>query len=129
MGVNPQKDIKALDELFQKIGTYQPGEDFRDFLEFTKNFPKISPYNPLLLHIQKPGSRYVASIDEWRNKFNRTIKSEARPLVILWPFGPVHFVFELGDTEGPESFPEELLHSFRNKLGGHNTLLFKCRTE
>lgn len=49
----------------------------------------------MLLHIQKPGSNYVTSVAEWQNRFDRCIKPEARPMVVLRPFGPVSFVFDL----------------------------------
>lgn len=67
----------------------------------------------MLIHIQKPGSKYVASANEWAKRFNRRIKPEARPLIILRPFGPVSFVFELSDTYGKEPFPEEFLNPFK----------------
>ena len=115
--MNPSidKDIKALDELFEEVGVYRHGKDFKELFDFIKKFPKIAPFNAFLIHIQKPGSQYVASVSEWKNKFNRTIKPGARPLVILWPFAPVHFVFELEDTEGPDSFPSSLLKPFQTE--------------
>ena len=107
------KKVKALDELFQEVGTYRKSEDLKELFGFIKKFPRIAPYNAFLLHIQKPGSEFVASAFDWGKQFNRTIKPEARPLVILKPFGPVEFVFELGDTVGSDPFPEEFLHPFQ----------------
>ena len=68
----------------------------------------------MLVNIQKPGSVYVASADQWEHDFQRTIKPEARPLVILQPCGPIRFVFELLDTEG-KPFPEKLGQPFKTK--------------
>lgn len=82
------KEVKALDELFQEVGVYRHSKDLKELFDFIKKFPKIAPFNAFLLHIQKPGSQYVASASEWREQFNRTIKPGARPLVILWPFAP-----------------------------------------
>lgn len=115
METNEPKEIrvpKELDELFNQVGTYNDSEDYKSLLAFVKKFPQIAPYNALLLHIQKPGSQYVATPEEWKKRFKRSIKPEARPLIILWPFGPVRFVFELGDTYGPEPFPDNLLKPF-----------------
>lgn len=53
------------------------------------------------MQIQKPGLKYAASVRDWSVRFDRTIKDGARPLVILWPFGPVAFVFDVKDTKGP----------------------------
>lgn len=115
METNESKEIKVpkeLDELFYQVGTYNDSADYNSLLDFVKKFPQIAPYNALLLHIQKPGSQYVATPQEWKERFNRYIKPGARPLIILWPFGPVRFVFELGDTDGPDHFPEKLLKPF-----------------
>ena len=70
----------------------------------------------MLINIQGSGSVYVASAYEWRNIFNRTIKLGARPLVILRPFGPVAFVFELNDTEGYDPFLKNCLTLLKRKV-------------
>lgn len=102
-----------LDKLFLEIGTYRKSTEFKGLFEFVKKFPYIAPYNAMLIHVQKPGSEFVASAAEWNRRFNRKIKAGARPLVILRPFGPVAFVFELGDTYGTDPFPEYLLNPFK----------------
>ncbi len=104
-----------LDKLFHEIHQYRNSNEFKELIEFMKKFPQIAPYNAMLIHIQKPGSRYVASATEWRKRFERDIKPGARPLVILRPFGPVTFVYELEDTEGEKPFPSKLLNPFSVK--------------
>lgn len=106
------KNIPELDKLFQEIGEYRESAEFKELLKFIKKFPKIAPYNAMLIHIQKPGSSFVASATTWMKKYKRRITPGARPLVILRPFGPVAFVFDLSDTEGEKDFPEELLNPF-----------------
>jgi len=59
-----KKSIPELDKLFQEIGTYRKTKEFKELLDFVKKFPKIAPFNAMLLHIQKPGSNYVASAAE-----------------------------------------------------------------
>lgn len=113
MSLFTDKEVKALDELFHEVGVYRHSKDLKELFDFIKKFPKIAPFNAFLLHIQKPGSQYVASASEWREQFNRTIKPGARPLVILWPFAPMRFVFELEDTDGKDPFPEALLKPFQ----------------
>lgn len=64
METNEAKEIKVskeLDELFYQVGTYNDSADYNSLLDFVKKFPQIAPYNALLLHIQKPGSQYVAT--------------------------------------------------------------------
>mgnify|MGYP001164815716 CR=1 FL=1 len=104
--------IPELDKLFEDVGTYRKSAEYRNLLDFIKRFPKMAPYNAMLVHIQKPGSQFVASAHDWKVKYGRRPKVGARPLVILRPFGPVAFVFELNDTEGAP-FPEALLEPFK----------------
>lgn len=105
----------AVKELFDEVGKYRNTDDFYDLLEFIKRFHNYSPFNCMLLHIQKPGSHYVATPSRWRKEFNRSIKPGSNPLVILKPFGPVEFVFEVNDTEGSEPLPEEITNPFRTE--------------
>jgi len=109
------KSIPELDKLFNEIGTYRKSKDLMSLFIFIKKFSHIAPYNAMLLHVQKPGSLYVASASEWKNKFNRTVKPGANPLVILRAFGPVEFVFELLDTSalGEDKFPDSLINPFK----------------
>jgi hypothetical protein len=107
------KEMASLDELFHDVGVYRNSKDFKSLFDFIKKFPNISPFNAFLLHTQKPGSQYVATASEWMERFSRTVKPGARPLVILWPFAPVRFVFELQDTDGNTPFPDALLKPFQ----------------
>jgi hypothetical protein len=108
---------KALDELFHEAGAYRRSADYHELLQFVRRFPTLAPYNGFLLHVQKPGTQYVASVSQWKRRFNRSIKLGARPLVILVPFGPVAFVYDLPDTEGSDLFPKELLNPFQTEGG------------
>ncbi|HSW57886.1 MAG TPA: hypothetical protein VLH15_05755 [Dehalococcoidales bacterium] len=104
--------VPELDKLFYYIGTYRRSDEYKKLIELIRKFPRVAPYNVMLIHIQKPGSQYVASVNEWKSRFHRTIKPGARPLVILRPFGPVAFLFEYLDTDGP-TLPEELINPFK----------------
>lgn len=107
-----KNELSPLDELFHRVGTYRTGHELRSLFEFIKQFPRMAPYNAFLLHVQRPGSRFVAGVHDWLNLYGRRIRPGANPLVILWPFGPVRFVYELNDTEG-RPFPEELMEPFK----------------
>ena len=82
----------------------------------------------MLLHVQKPGISYAASARDWRERFGRKPKQNARPLLILWPFGPVAFVYDVLDTEG-KPLPEDVASFFasgaidESKLGSFVSLL------
>jgi hypothetical protein len=86
-----------LDQLLEDSRLYRKGSDYKNLLDFV-----VRLRNALLLQIQKPGLHHAASARDWRETFGRTIKDGARPLLILWPFGPVALVYDLMDTEGDD---------------------------
>lgn len=90
----------VLDQLLEDSRLYHTSNDYQQLLDFTIKLRNFAPFNAMLLHIQKPGLKYAASAYEWREKFNRQPKRDARPLLILWPFGPVMLVYDEMDTEG-----------------------------
>lgn len=89
-----------LDQLLADSRLYRAGKDYRALLDFVVRLRNFAPFNAMLLQVQKPGLMYAASRLDWLERFNRTVKDGARPLLILWPFGPVALVYDLADTEG-----------------------------
>lgn len=107
---------RALDELFSLTRRYRTGEHYHELMQFVGRFREYSPFNAMLVHVQKPGSRFVAPPSRWKIKYGRTIKPGAQPLVILRPMGPVMFVFDVSDTEG-EPLPDRVIDPFRVHCG------------
>lgn len=110
----------ALDQLFRLTERYRYTEDYGDLLSFMRRFRFYAPYNAMLIHIQMPGARYVASPHRWLEKYRQRIKAGAHPLVILQPMGPVMFVFDVSDTEplpGAPCLPREVVAPFE-VMGG-----------
>jgi hypothetical protein len=99
-------DVKStralLDQLFIDSRLYTQSKDYKDLLDFVVRLPNFAPFNALLLQVQKPGLKFAASAHDWHDRFGRTPKEGARPLLILWPFGPVALVYDELDTEGDE---------------------------
>lgn len=91
-----------LDQLLEDSRLYHKGADYQNLLDFVVRLRNFAPFNALLLQIQKPGLYHAASARDWRETFGRTIKDSARPLLILWPFGPVALVYDLIDTDGDD---------------------------
>lgn len=91
---------RALDDLFSNASKYQTTESYRELMAFIARFRRYAPYNAMLVHVQKPGSRFVLPAHKWRKNYKRTIRPDAQPLVILQPMGPVMFVFDVSETEG-----------------------------
>ena len=97
-----------LDQLLDDTRLYRSGKDYMELLDFISRLNRFAPFNALLLHLQKPGLTYAASAYDWQTRFNRQPKPDARPLLILWPFGPVALVYDVQDTEG-DPLPEEAM--------------------
>lgn len=93
--------LHALDELFESSAAYRSSENYFSLMKFIRNFPSISPFNAFLIHMQNPTVELVMNARKWKF-WGRRIKPNARPLVILVPFGPVDFVYDIADTEGSE---------------------------
>ena len=91
-----------LDRLFSDSRLYTSSADYMKLLEFVVRLRNFAPFNAMLLQVQKPGLSYAASAHDWETRFGRRPKEGARPLLILWPFGPVALVYDVLDTEGEE---------------------------
>jgi len=74
-------------------------EGLADFLDFTTRFRRLAVWNARMAYIQRPGARAIASELEWQS-IDRYVLPDAVPIIILWPFSPTRFVYELLDT-GP----------------------------
>jgi hypothetical protein len=101
-GVEQEKETtrSLLDQLLTNSRLYKGSKQYKELLDFVVRLRNFAPFNAMLLQIQKPGLSYAASEADWKMRFQRTIKEGARPLVILWPFAPVAFVYDVLDTEG-----------------------------
>jgi hypothetical protein len=97
----------TLDDLFQRSALYSDSAQFREAVEFTARFRQYAPYNNMLVKLQRPSCGFYATERDWNGKFERTVKEDARPLLILAPMHPVMLVYDLDDTEGKD-LPEEI---------------------
>ncbi len=66
-----------------------------------------------MAYIQRPGARVIASEFEWQS-VGRHVLPDAVPIIILWPFSPIRFVYELADT-GPPIDREDIKDPFATK--------------
>jgi hypothetical protein len=96
---NKDDSFRVLQLIKQAIETPTP-QGLVDFLSFTNKFKRLAVWNARMAYIQRPGARVIASEFEWR-KVERTIAPDAVPIIILWPFAPIRFVYELEDTNPP----------------------------
>jgi hypothetical protein len=97
---------RALDELFNATYAHRSSKEYMELIRFVSRFRFYSPYNAMLVRLQRPGARFVAPPTRWKRDFDRYVKPNANPIVILQPMGPVMFVFDVSDTEpGPDARP------------------------
>lgn len=107
----------SINDFFSKIIELKDSGLLEKYFKFLKKVPNNAPFNNTLVFIQNPGCSYYATADQWGERFNRTIKSNVHPMIILFPFGPVDFVYDLNDTEGEEITDEKTLSWWREKGG------------
>lgn len=113
MGDKEREEAKsAVNELIESALAYHTPERFQELMEFASRMPRYAPYNAMLLHIQHPKARYIASAKEWA-EMGLKIKSGARPLVVLQIMGPVRFVFDVADTYG-NALPEAVRNAIED---------------
>jgi hypothetical protein len=96
-GDSEDEERSLLDQLLEDSRLYKSSADYLELLEFIARMRNMAPFNALLLQIQKPGMRFAASKHDWRERFGAEVKEDARPLLILWPFGPVALVYDVVD--------------------------------
>jgi len=111
----------SLDELFARSRQYRHSKKFAAAVDFISKFRDYSPFNNMLVFLQNPLATYFATASHWHKAFRRTIKDEARGLVILAPRTPVLMVYDIADTEGPP-LPDKL-QAFTQTSGPFNPLI------
>jgi hypothetical protein len=89
----------AIDGLFQDAVKHEGSTAFTSYIEFARRMSNLSVYNAMLVRIQRPGAAAVATEKKW-NAIQRHVRPGAIPIVVLRPFGPVSFLYEVADTDG-----------------------------
>lgn len=64
-----------------------------DLLDRVAAFHQYSPYNALLVLLQRPAASYVLPSHAWGERYGRVIRPNEQPLVMLQPQGPVMFLW------------------------------------
>jgi len=116
---NDQGKQKALDELFEQSAKYRQSAEYFKLLNFIRRFRNLSPFNAFLIHMQDSAANVVLTANNWAKQYGRKVNPMARPFIILVPFGPVEFVYDVSDTEpinGDKDYvPKELMQPFFTK--------------
>jgi hypothetical protein len=112
---NQANDKFTIDDLLRKSWIYKDSNAFVKFFKFIASFHHYSRYNTMLVYLQNEAVTFFGGKSFWKKRYNRRVKKDARPYIILAPMGPVMLVYDVMDTEGTESAEEFI----KNGLG-HN---------
>ncbi|MGW6264639.1 ImmA/IrrE family metallo-endopeptidase [Cellulosimicrobium funkei] len=105
----------SVDALVRDGFRYRRSSEFAELIDFIRSFRVYSPYNAMLVHLQDPGARYVATPARWK-ELGRRLTPDARPLVILRPRGPVMIVFDVRYTESLSQKSPPLPHGISSPM-------------
>jgi hypothetical protein len=100
-------DKFTIDELIRRSWNLRNTKDFTRFISSIAKFHHYSRFNTMLVYMQNREVTFFGGTSYWKKKFNRTVKWDARPYVIL-SMSPVMMVYDVMETEGEES-PKEFL--------------------
>jgi len=106
-----------LDALFEDVQNYRSSNYYKELMRFCARFKQLAPFNAMMVKIQRPGCQYLLTSRQWQKKWNRRVKPNARPVVIL-SFQPVSYLFDLSDTEsidGNLSREEKILDAIKKQ--------------
>jgi hypothetical protein len=104
----PAHEVESsVDALFRESAAYRSSESFQEMINFMGNFRDYAPFNNMLVKLQNPSCSFFATQSDWRKRFERWVKEDARPMIILAPMHPVVLVYDLDSTDGPE-LPQEI---------------------
>jgi hypothetical protein len=106
--IPPRKEVQSgIDSLIRQSRMHRESAAFQEMISFMARFREYAPYNNMLVRLQNPSCSFYATERDWKKRFERKLKEDARPMLILAPRHPVMLVYELDQTEGPE-LPREL---------------------
>ena len=110
------EDKHSIDELFQRSLKFKNTKEYLDFFRFIGKILHYSHYNATLVYMQNQNVKYFGTPGYWKKEFKRKVKPDARPYVIIVPFGPAALAYDVYETEGDVS-PDEFINAgFRGEL-------------
>ena len=107
----PRRDSESsIDALIHASKVYGESGKFQEAVRFMARFKNYSPFNNLLVWLQNPTCQFFATRMDWKQRFRRSPKEDARPMIILAPMHPVLLVYERDETLGAP-IPEHISNS------------------
>jgi hypothetical protein len=114
-----QEDLRLLDGLASGARAYRDGREYLEAMRFLGRFRSQKPYNAFLIRVQDPTACYARTATQWEREHGRRVRPDGRPLLILRPFGPIAFAYDVRDTDG-ERLPLDVAepHASSGSLDG-----------
>lgn len=116
-----------IDCLLDEIQSFRNSKELSKLFLFIAQAVNLGAYNSMLVYNQNPNSTIVMEQSKWEKRFNKGIKPNAHKMVILFPFGPIHWVYDYEDTYdlGLPLFPkeEELVEIYKNFFKPNSDIL------
>lgn len=76
--------------------------DLGDLLDQVASLRQHRLFNALLAVLQRPHAQLLLQPHEWKSDYHRVIRPNEQPIVLMLPFGPVMFCFDISQTEETE---------------------------
>jgi hypothetical protein len=93
---------RSVDRLVAQLLQSGAVRSVEDLLDQVSRIPGRRLFNALLAIAQVPHATMLHSEDAWSDRWGRRVKPGERPLVLLFPFGPVELVYDVSQTEPTE---------------------------
>lgn len=74
-----------------------------DLLDQAANLRQHKLFNAFLACLQRPHADYLLQSHEWEERWRRRIRPGEHPIVLMVPFGPVGFYFDVSQTEDTDA--------------------------
>ncbi len=103
---------QTINDLYSRIISNSNIYEYRSLIQFIARYQDFAIYNNLLAWLQNPNVVYYLPASNWKDQWDRTIKRNAKPILIQYVKGPVNIVYDLLDTIGAESYQEFLSTNF-----------------
>ena len=117
-----KEDINSVNDLFQRSLMFKDSKEYLHFWNFIGKILHYSHYNAMLVYAQNKNVQYFGTPGYWERNFGRKVNKDARPYVIMVPFGPAGFVYDVYETTGklsPEAFITKGLNGGLYRIKGN----------
>ena len=105
-------EVKEITEqLLNGVTNLFESDKYKEYLKFYGSFYKYSPYNTLLIYMQKPDARLVAGFKAWQEK-KRNVKKGEKSIKILAPI-PRKYKVEVKQEDGTVTEEEKMYMRYR----------------